>query len=279
MGWARRINDGDYYGDGVGVWSRATGNKFMGTAAYDGEGNDSFDIDNMTGFYSSALSGDIGYSFKRAKGFFDVVTYDGTGGERSQTHNLGVVPELIIVKCRSHSTNSNWMVYNATIGNAKYLKLNDTGAATAGSYWASTTPTTTGFTISADDLVNGSSRTYVAYLFATLEGISKVGTYSGTAYGGSDVDVNCGFSGGARFVLIKRTDDGSGGGVGSWYMWDTVRGIVSGNDPYNTLNGTDADQTTDDYIDPLTGGFRINASAAPAAINALNSTFIYLAIA
>ena len=67
-----------------------------------------------------------------------------------------------------------------------------------------------------------------AYLFATLAGVSKVG---GVTHSGSSTDVDCGFSNGARFVMLKRTD-----ALGDWYFWDSVRGIVAGNDPYLLLN-------------------------------------------
>jgi len=74
-------------------------------------------------------------------------------------------------------------------------------------------------------------------------------------------------------VLIKRTDD-----VGNWYVWDTARGIVSGNDPYLLLDSTAAEVTSTDYIDTYSAGFEIS-STAPAAINASGGTFLFLAIA
>ncbi len=107
-------------------------------------------------------------------------------------------------------------------------------------------------------------------MFASLDGISKVGTYSGT---GNNVDVDCGFTAGARFVLIKRTDSS-----GDWYVWDTVRGIVAGDDPYLLLNSTAAEVTSTDYIDPLNSGFTVTSSA-PAALNASGNTYLFLAIA
>jgi hypothetical protein len=115
-----------------------------------------------------------------------------------------------------------------------------------------------------------SGQTYVAYLFATVAGVSKVGSYTGT---GNTLQINCGFTGGARFVLIKRTDS-----TGDWYCWDSSRGIVSGNDPYLLLNSTAAEVTNTDYIDTYSAGFEIS-STAPAAINANGGTFIFLAIA
>jgi hypothetical protein len=108
------------------------------------------------------------------------------------------------------------------------------------------------------------NHTYLAYLFATVAGVSKVGSFSES---GSDVNVDCGFSNGARFVLIKRYDDS-----GNWHVFDTARGIVSGNDPAMFLDTTDSEQSSD-YIDPLSSGFTVNASAWA------NGTYIFYAVA
>jgi hypothetical protein len=97
---------------------------------------------------------------------------------------------------------------------------------------------------------NASGDTYIAYLFATLPGISKV--FSVTKSSGSDASVDCGFTSGPRFVMLKRTDS-----TGDWYVWDTERGIVAGNDPYLLLNSTAAEVTSTDYIDPTSNGFTI----------------------
>jgi hypothetical protein len=110
----------------------------------------------------------------------------------------------------------------------------------------------------------------VAYLFATCAGVSKVGSYTGTA---TTQTINCGFTAGARFVLIKRIDD-----IADWYVWDSARGIVAGNDPYLLINSTAAEVTGTDYVDTAASGFEIS-STAPAAINASGGTFIFLAIA
>jgi len=115
-----------------------------------------------------------------------------------------------------------------------------------------------------------SGNTFIAYLFASVDGISKVGSYTGT---GNDLNVDCGFSAGARFILIKRTDSS-----GDWYVWDSLRGIVAGNDPYLLLNTTAAQVTNTDYIDPLASGFTVTSSA-PAALNASGGTYIFYAIA
>ena len=216
--------------------------------------------------------------FRRAPGFFDVVAYsaDGFGFSQIIKHNLGVVPELIIVKHRSGGSfgNTNWLVYSASLGNALGLSLNSTSSSFSTNAWGieySSPPTSTQITLgNYVDSVNGANGKYVGYLFASCPGVSKVGSYTGT---GTTLQINCGFTAGARFVMIKRTDD-----TGDWYVWDTARGIVSGNDPYLLLNSTAAEVTGTDYIDPLSSGFEISSSA-PAAINASGGSFIFLAVA
>jgi len=212
----------------------------------------------------------VNWFFRRAPSFFDEVCYTGTGSATTVTHNLGVVPELMIVKNRSSGT-FNWAVYSASLGASQGIPLNTTDAAFATSvWWNNTSPTSSVFSVGTANNTNASGNTYVAYLFATCAGVSKVGSYTGT---GTTLQVNCGFTGGARFVLIKRTDS-----TGDWYVWDTARGIVSGNDPYLLLNSTAAEVTNTDYIDTYSAGFEIS-STAPAAINASGGTFIFLAIA
>ena len=220
----------------------------------------------------------VAWMFKRATGFMDVVCYSGTGSQGYQVnHNLGVIPELIIIKRRNNASAEGWFVgteFSAT--NFTQAKLNVTDTAVNSLAYTSSSifraqPTTTNFTLgNYQDVNNSSSDTYIAYLFATLAGVSKVGSYTGT---GSNVDVDCGFSAGARFILIKRTDS-----TGDWYVWDSVRGIVAGNDPYLLLNSTAAQVTNTDYVDPLASGFTVT-STAPAALNASGGSYIFLAIA
>jgi hypothetical protein len=211
--------------------------------------------------------------FRRAPGFFDVVAYTGTGANRTVSHNLGVAPELMIVKARNSpgGFDYGWAVYSVPTGNNSRLVLNeDFASAVSTSSWNSTAPGSSSFTVGTNAATNDAAGTYIAYLFATAPGVSKVGSYTGT---GTTLSVDCGFTAGSRLILIKRTDS-----TGSWYVWDTARGIVSADDPYLLLNSTAAEVTNTDYIDPLSSGFQIS-STAPADINANGGSFIYLAVA
>ncbi len=209
------------------------------------------------------------WAFKRAPGFFDVVAYTGTGANQAVNHNLGVTPEFLIIKDRNGSSTNDWICTHKDLTNTDpYIFLNSSAAeGPYGLTW--NTPSSTALNISAVNYINVASNNYIAYLFATLPDVSKVGSYTGT---GSTLNVDCGFSAGARFVLIKRTDS-----TGDWYVWDTARGIVSGNDPYLLLNSTAAEVTSTDYIDPYASGFTV--STALAALNASGGTYIFLAIA
>jgi len=211
----------------------------------------------------------IVFGFQRAPSFFDEVCYKGDDvSGRTVTHNLAAVPELMIV--RSRTSNRDWIVYSVPNGATNAMNLNNNLATASSSDWASTAPTSTVFSVGNSSAVNDSTTNYVAYLFATCAGVSKVGSYTGT---GTTQTINCGFTAGSRFVLIKRTD-----ATGDWYVWDSARGIVAGNDPYILLNSTAAQVTGTDYIDTAATGFEIS-STAPAAINASAGTFIFLAIA
>ena len=216
------------------------------------------------GYGSSAL-----WSFRRAPGFFDEVCYTGTGVVRTVTHNLGVAPELMIVK-RRDTSGFGWPVYSAPTGEFYFMYLNTTDAKIFADVWKDTSPTSSVFTVGTGTVVNGSGATYVAYLFASAPGVSKVGSYTGN---GSSQTINCAFTTGARFVLIKRTDS-----TGDWYVWDSARGIVAGNDPYLALNSTAAEVTTNDSVDTDNTGFIVNQVAA-SNINVNAATYIFLAIA
>ena len=227
---------------------------------------------NNTGFSIPSAYGGVStvyYNLQRAPSFMDVVCYTGTGSATTQTHNLGVAPEFMILKERGGA--GNWTCYSAAYGGTYFIPLNTTAAAsTSTGPWSNTNPTASVFTVGTSSLTNNFTSTYVAYLFATCAGVSKVGSYTGTA---TTKQVDCGFTAGARFVLIKRTDS-----TGDWYVWDSARGIIAGNDPYLLLNSTAAEVTSTDYVDTYSAGFEIS-STAPAAINASGGTFIFLAIA
>lgn len=208
------------------------------------------------------------YRWRRMQGYFDIVAYNGTGNVRTVAHNLGVVPEMIWIKRRVDAV--NWSVYYGD--NTDYMILNsNSGGIDAAGPWNDTSPTSSVFTLGDDNDVNANNYTFISYLFATLAGVSKVGTYTGND---GSTNVDCGFTNGAKFVLIKKTN-----GSGDWFVFDSTRGIVAGNDPSLKLNTaeTEDDLNARDIIDPLAAGFTVNANRG--GVNDNGDTFLFYAIA
>lgn len=275
-----------------GAWDRLRGPlRQLPTSATNPEFSDTDTITsfNMDGISVGADASNININyalpmstwfFKRALGVFDQVCYKGNGAYQVIPHSLGVAPELVIYKGRTDSSSPNnmtWPVYSSTLGTAAFILLNTTAASVGVGFewWASNAstraaPNASNLYVGTGLQVNGNNDKFVAYLFATKAGISKVGGYTGN---GSSLTINAGFTTGARFVLIKRTDS-----TGDWYVWDTARGIISANDPHLSLNTTVAEVTTDDSVDPDTTGFIVNQVAA-TNINVTSATYIYLAFA
>lgn len=248
------------------------------TAAEEGSASQFIGFDTQSGinwnsdWVTTNDSEYLTYHWKRAPNFFDVVAYSGTGVARTISHNLGAVPEMMWVKSRTNTR--NWAVYHKGADaspESGLLRLDTTTAfATGITTWNNTQPTASVFSVGTRNETNNASEIFIAYLFASLDGVSKVGSYTGN---GSTQNIDCGFSSGARFVLIKRTDS-----TGDWYVWDTERGIVAANDPHLSLNTTAAEVTTDDSVDPVSSGFAVNQVAA-TNINVSSATYIFYAIA
>ena len=246
-------------------FARLFGTQFLvpnSTAAISSLPHGEVEWDSNTGFYQETnATPNIWYQWKRAPGFFDVVVYEGTGvGNRLLNHNLGAVPEMIWTKNLQNTTDNNWVVYHKDTSTKRFA-LNQTTGSNDTNY---TNLTSTSVTL--NDNTTNDQVDYVSYFFATLDGISKVGSFSHTF--GSDTNVDCGFDSGARFVLIKNTT-----ASGHWIIWDSVRGIVAGNDDRIFLSSSAAENTATDAIDPYSQGFTITGNWAATG------TYIFYAIA
>ena len=252
------------------VGNRITGNnQYLRTNTTTSEASvsDLWDFDEQNSFDQGASTSSawVGYHWARTRGFCDIATYTGDGFENQNiSHNLGVAPEMVWIKNRDDST--NWVVWHTNLNSGKYLRLDQTSAeiSTSGILGTGSFGTTTFPVGSSSDNTNKSNNNYIAYLFATAAGVSKLGSF--TQSGATNVD--CGFSGDTpSFILLKRTDD-----TGSWYVFDSARGIIAGNDPYLLLDSTAAHTTDTDLVDPYSGGFATTSSLT-------NGDYIFYAIA
>lgn len=218
---------------------------------------------------STTANDHIALAFKRAAKFFDSVCYTGDAtGPRDIKHSLGVMPEMVMIR-RRDSLAMNWIVWHKALASVNHQLTFDTVSAAAGPFTGEISDiSATAITLGSGS-PNASAGTFIAHMFATLAGVSKVGSYVGN---GTSQTIDCGFSTGARFVLIRNISGGS------WLVFDTARGIVSGNDPYLITNSTAAEVSTADTLDPDNTGFIVNQVAGPS-INTSGATYAFLAIA
>ena len=209
---------------------------------------------------------------------FSIVTYTGTGSAGSIPHGLGVVPEWGIFK--RYDGTGDWDNYHVAIGNTKIIKFNSNDGQSADGigYWNNTTPTNEVFTIGAGGANNTLNENYVAYIFASIEGYSKFGSYTAVNKGGSAPSQECtyvylGFK--PAWLLIKRTNAGGD----DWILLDSTR------DPQNFCFrahhvGTTStpDSSGDQFaIDFLSNGFKCRSSNA--AISLDGAEYLYCAFA
>jgi hypothetical protein len=223
--------------------------------------------------YGRTSSSYVQWSFQRAPGFLDVVCWKGSGVSTPATvnHNLTVSPEMIIMfKRGTADVGVQGQVWTSSLTGNKTLYMPFPDGLPSWGNQAPTNVTSTSFVSGYFSSPEPTTNTFVAYLFATCPGVSKVGSYTGN---GSTQTINCGFTGGARFVMIKRTD-----AAGDWYVYDTARGMTTLTDPYLLLNSTAAETATLGSVTTVTTGFALNSTVL-SAINISAATYIFLAIA
>jgi hypothetical protein len=240
---------------------------------------ESTEATGLTAFNSDGFSGGalaqintnaatyIDWMWQEAAGFLDIVSFTKTGAAAENfNHNLGVSPAMIILRDLANA--SNTFVFHQSLADMtdKYLLLNST--AIVGSLSTDVNaPTSTTFSASGSTVVAGN--TGIAYLFAEVEGFSKMGSYTGN--GSADGPfIWCGFR--PRFILIKRTSVA----VGNWVLFDTARNTINviGEELYPNL--ANAGSTAAD-LDALSNGFKLRATAA--ALNTSGSSYVFYAIA
>jgi len=204
---------------------------------------------------------------------FSIVTYTGDGSAATVGHGLSKAPEMVIVKRRDATYDPSWLIYhsgNTAAPETDYLKLND-NAATAddATVWNDTAPTVDVFNLGTHASVNGDDSTYVAYCFHSVDGYSKMGSYTGNG----DADgtfVYTGFR--PAFVIFKRTDATS-----EWRLFDSEREIYNVMDYPLRPNSSGAEANTAGSYDFVSNG--IKARGVHNDANTSGATYIYLAFA
>ena len=202
---------------------------------------------------------------------FDIVTYAGDHNDgRTVSHSLGVIPEMIIVK---RLTNADpWIVYHKAMDGDEYLNLDNSVAKNdVSNHWdaSGTRPTSSVFSVGDNNSTNGSSQNYIAYLWASVSGYSKVGSYEGS--GDSDgVFIYTGFK--PAFFMVKNIDEAN-----SWRTWDNKRVGYNEVEHYLSPDTTSVEGSINLDIDILSNGIKLRNTNDSA--NKSGNTYIYLAFA
>ena len=206
---------------------------------------------------------------------FSIVSYTGTGANATVGHGLSSAPEIIIPKNRDYTSGTHWDIYASPIGAGNILRLNSTLASTASATnWNSTAPNSSVFTVGTSNSTNRSGDGYIAYCFHSVEGYSKIGSYTGN--GSSDgTFVHCGFR--PSFILTKAAI----GDTSNWEILDTTRSTNNVADDALLPNSSIAEQTSSTtsfaHTDILSNGFKHRGTSAD--INKSGVTYIFLAFA
>ena len=185
-------------------------------------------------------------------------------------HGLGSVPEMFWWKSRT--TTQNWIVYHpaktTSVPGAPGIYLNNSlaGFATGGS-WI-TELSSTRIAITDGKVSSGSNRDDVVYSFKSVEGFSKIGSYTGNA-STDGTFIYTGFR--PAWVILKRIN-----AAGHWLIFDNKR------DGYNPdaaeLKADDqAAEVEFDRIDFISNGFKQRYNGTDN--NGSGSTYVYMAFA
>jgi len=212
---------------------------------------------------------------------FSVVSYTGNSTAGATVgHGLSQAPDLVIAKERTNA--DSWLVFSEPLGNTKALFLNETSAAgTNTTYWNDTSPSSTVVTLGSDSKGNGSG-TMIMFCFHSVDGYSKVGSYTGNSSADGSF-VYTGFR--PAFIFIKRS---SSAGSNSYIVDNKRIGYNSfdtstdnGSNKYlwpdsaaAEGNGTASKGTG---IDLVSNGFKLRGTSSD--YNASGNTYIYLAFA
>ena len=254
--------------DGFTLGSDAGANANSGTfASWNWKAGTSFTNDaSATGIGSIDSAGSVNQDAG-----FSIIGYSGDTSDAPSTvaHGLSQKPEMMFIKRRTLS--GQWVVYNKTIGATHNLHLDSTDASSAYQYFFNNTePTSSVFTVGDDGESNKTGSNYIAYCFHSVQGYSKIGTYTGN--GSTDgVFIYTGFK--PAFTLIKAYSI-----VDKWSMFDAKRNPFNEVDNNIRANLSDAEvDQANKEVDYLSNGIKLRTSSGEW--NSTGTQYIFMSFA
>ena len=204
-----------------------------------------------------------------------VIAWTGTGANGTIGHGLGIAPKLVIVK-------STGLADRGIIGNFGTTFIADPetdglqfawqGDTTQdySTFWNDTLPTTSVFSVGSDAKTNPSSGVMIGYVFAEVQGFSKIGFYSGTG-NAQGTKVYCGFR--PKWIMIKSTETGDNYNT----RVSGLTGYGLGGERTRNINLNDNTANAEGTIQYESNGFRMASTST--ANNKENTKYLYMAFA
>jgi hypothetical protein len=271
----------------LGLSSNNTGAEFNQSSNFSSANSNGFTVQGSSTSYNQSSATYVAWQWKagnssgssntngsitstvsvNATAGFSVVTFTGTGVNATVGHGLGVAPSMVIVKNRTNAF--DWAVGHSSLTSWAYvLNLNNTIAQTAYTGFNNTAPTSSVFSLGAQNATNQSTANMVAYCWSAVAGYSAFGSYTGN--GSTDGPfIYLGLR--ARFIMIKRTDT-----TGDWCVIDTSRDTYNIASDFLYSNLSVAEQVNGAF-DFLSNGIKMRNTFAN--LNASSGTYIYAAFA
>jgi hypothetical protein len=209
---------------------------------------------------------------------FSIVKWTGTGSAGTIGHGLSETPNYISLK--NLTDVNNWFMGSSFLENNDatnwydwmFWNLTNASGTFSSDTWNDTAPTASVFSVNNTANSNGTGKEYIAYCWHSVEGYSKVGSYTGN--GNADGPfVYTGFK--PKFVIVKNSnlaDD-----------WEIYDGTMN---PYNYLDlGLKPNTAGAEYAlnsanrawDFVSNGFKVRGSNG--GINQSGDPLIYIAFA
>ena len=197
-----------------------------------------------------------------------VISFDGNNTAGATVgHGLSSAPEVVLVMNRERIHNPT--MFHTSIGNTKYLHLDGTAAEdTNTTYWNSTSPTSSVFSLGTSNDVNANGENHMALCFHSVSGYSKFGSYTGNG-SSNGTTVTLGFR--PAMVIIKPSSSAD-----HWNMYDSTRDPLNPTDSLLFPNRTNAEATGQE-IEITDTGFQLKTDNAGS--NGNGETYIYMAFA
>ena len=221
---------------------------------------------NGSGSSNTEGNTDTTISANTTSGFSIIDGCDSLNDDDTFGHGLESAPNMVWLKRLDDV--SGWRVFYTGITSGSTLALNGTGAvASDNDCIKSVSSTLVTIKGSGTGGSEGSGQN-VAYAWHSVQGFSKIGTYS-TNNNADGPYIFTGFS--PAFVMLKVV----AGNTGGWDIWDNKRGF-NPNEEVLQANANSA-EASNDAIDLLSNGFKIRNTSGN--VNGSGDTILYMAFA